>query len=293
VSVNRLGKGLEALIRPEKKTKKKQSVKRSKVEPGVTEIAVKEIRPNPNQPRREFDQIALEELASSIKLKGVVTPITVRAIESGYELIAGERRWRASKISRKRKIPAYIINVKNDAEIMEIALIENVQREDLNALEESEAYAVLNSKFGMSHNEIAKAVGKKRVTISNSLRLLKLPAEIRKSLRKGLISAGHARAILQGKTVSERIKAWKTILNNHLSVRAAEALFKKSTPSAKKKKISASSPQILAIENKLIEILGTKVKLRTGKDQGSIEISYYSNDDLDRIIDLIDSISKK
>jgi len=291
VSVNRLGKGLEALIRPEKKTKKKQSVKRLKVERGVTEIAVKEIRPNPNQPRREFDQIALEELASSIKLKGVVTPITVRAIESGYELIAGERRWRASKISRKRKIPAYIINVKNDAEIMEIALIENVQREDLNALEESEAYAVLNSKFGMSHNEIAKAVGKKRVTISNSLRLLKLPTEIRKSLRKGLISAGHARAILQGKTLSGMIKAWKTILNNDLSVRAAEALFKKPTHSGGKKKISASSPQVLAIENKLIEILGTKVKLRAGKDQGSIEISYYSNDDLDRIIDLIDSIS--
>ena len=291
MSVNRLGKGLEALIRPEKKTKKKQSVKRSKVERGVTEIAVKEIRPNPNQPRREFDQIALEELASSIKLKGVVTPITVRAIESGYELIAGERRWRASKISRKRKIPAYVINVKNDAEIMEIALIENVQREDLNALEESEAYAVLNSKFGMSHNEIAIAVGKKRVTISNSLRLLKLPTEIRKSLRKGLISAGHARAILQGKTLSGMIKAWKTILNNDLSVRAAEALFKKPTHSGGKKKISASSPQVLAIENKLIEILGTKVKLKAGKDQGSIEISYYSNDDLDRIIDLIDSIS--
>jgi len=291
VSDNRLGKGLEALIRPEKEIKKKRSVKRSKIASGVTEIAIKEIRPNPNQPRREFDQLALEELASSIMLKGVVTPITVRTVESGYEIIAGERRWRASKISRKKKIPAYVINVKNDAELMEISLIENIQREDLNALEESEAYAVLNSKFDMTHGEIAKAVGKKRVTISNSLRLLKLPIEIRKSLREGLISAGHARAILQGKTVSEMIKAWKMILKNDLNVRATEALFKKPVRSAKKKKSKSSSPQVLAIENQLIEVFGTKVKLRAGKDGGSIEISYYSNDDLDRIIDLIDSIS--
>ena len=156
MSSNRLGKGLEALIRPEKKEpKKKKRTKITRTSPGVTEILISDIRPNPNQPRREFDESTLEELASSIKLKGVVTPITVRPVEKGFELIAGERRWRASKISKKRKIPAYVINVKNDAEIMEIALIENVQRQDLNALEESEAYAVLNSKFGMSHNEIA------------------------------------------------------------------------------------------------------------------------------------------
>ena len=142
MSSNRLGKGLEALIRPEKEPKKKKRIKRSSTNPGVSEILISDIRPNPNQPRREFDETTLEELASSIKLKGVVTPITVRPVEKGFELIAGERRWRASKISKKRKIPAYVINVKNDAEIMEIALIENVQRQDLNALEESEAYAV-------------------------------------------------------------------------------------------------------------------------------------------------------
>ena len=285
-----MGKGLEALIRPEKEKKEKATSKSSKIEPGVTEIAVNEIRPNPNQPRRDFDQLALEELANSIKQKGVVTPITVRRVDSGYEIIAGERRWKASKISRKRRIPAYVINVKNDAEIMEIALIENIQREDLNALEESEAYAVLNSKYGMSHNAIAQAVGKKRVTISNSLRLLKLPTEIRKSLRKGDISAGHARAILQGKTVSEMIKAWKKILDDDLSVRSAESLFKKQVRLKKKKKVKGTAPQIMAIENNLIEIFGTKVKLKQGKDGGSIEISYYSNEDLDRIIELIESI---
>ncbi|MFL3015461.1 MAG: ParB/RepB/Spo0J family partition protein [Candidatus Neomarinimicrobiota bacterium] len=292
MSNNRLGKGLGALIRPEKESKKKPS-KKSIDKPGITEVRVKDIHPNPNQPRREFDQNALEELANSIKLKGVITPITVRATEKGYELIAGERRWRASKISRKQKIPAYVINVKNDAEIMEIALIENVQREDLNPLEESEAYAVLNSKFGMSHSEIAMAVGKKRVSISNSLRLLKLPTEIRRSLRKGIISAGHARAILQGKTLSQMMNAWKKIIDNGLSVRGAEALFKKSTAIKKNKTVKSFSPQVKAIEDQLIEILGTKVKLKAGKDGGSIEIYYYSNDDLDRIMELIETVSLK
>ena len=291
MSSNRLGKGLEALIRPEKESKKKKKLKKSSANPGVTEILINDIRPNPNQPRREFDETSLEELASSIKQKGVVTPITVRPVEKGFELIAGERRWRASKISKKRKIPAYVINVKNDAEIMEIALIENVQRQDLNALEESEAYAVLNSKFGMSHNEIAKAVGKKRVTISNSLRLLKLPSEIRSSLRKGVITAGHARAILQGKTVNQMMKAWEKILNSDLSVRDSEALFKSTVKPLKRKKKKIYSQQVKGIEDKLIEILGTKVKLKAGKNNGSIEISYYSDDDLERIIELIESIS--
>ena len=290
MSNNRLGKGLGALIRPEKKSKT-PPLKSEANKPGVMEILIRDIHPNPNQPRREFDQASLEELANSIKLKGVVTPVTVRAIEKGYELIAGERRWRASKIARKKKIPAYVINVKSDAEIMEIALIENVQREDLNPLEESEAYAVLNSKFEMSHNEIAKAVGKKRVTISNSLRLLKLPMEIRRSLRKGAISAGHARAILQGKTQAQMINAWKRIVKEGLSVRQAEALFKMAVPSKKKKIVKTSSPQVKAIEDQLIGILGTKVRLKVGEDGGSIEISYYSNDDLDRIVDLIESVS--
>ena len=292
MSNNRLGKGLEALIRPEKKEpKKKKRTKRTSTSPGVTEILISDIRPNPNQPRREFDKATLKELASSIKLKGVVTPITVRRVEKGFELIAGERRWRASKISNKRKIPAYVINVKNDAEIMEIALIENLQRQDLNALEESEAYAVLNSKFSMSHNEIAKAVGKKRVTISNSLRLLKLPSEIRSSLRKGVITAGHARAILQGKTTNQMIKAWKKIIESNLSVRNSETLFKSAVQPLKRKKKKIYSQQVKSVEDKLIEILGTKVKLKAGKNKGSIEISYYSDDDLERIIELIESIS--
>ena len=293
MSVNRLGKGLEALIRPEAEQKKKPGKTPAATKPGVTEIPLKEIRPNPNQPRRDFDESALEELTASIKEKGVVTPVTVRDTEDGYELIAGERRWRASKKCRKRTIPAYVITVKDDAEMMEMALIENIQREDLNSLEESEAYAVLNSKFEMSHVAIAKAVGKKRVTVSNSLRLLKLPPDIRKSLRKGDISAGHARAILQAKTGPAMNKIWKAILNKDLSVRGAEALVKASTELPKKKKIifSKKSHQIQALENQLIEVLGTKVTLKPGKKGGAIEIPYFSNDDLERILDLINSIS--
>ena len=291
MSENRLGKGLEALIRPEEKKEKVEKSSTS-LKPGVTEILLKDIYPNPNQPRKDFDQSALEELAMSIREKGVITPITVRDTDSGYELIAGERRWRASKKLRKKRIPAYIIKVKDDADILEISLIENIQREDLNALEEAEAYAVLNSKFGMSHESIAKAVGKKRVTISNSLRLLKLPPEVRRSLRKGDISAGHCRAILQGKTIPKMIRVWNTIIEKDLSVRAAESLIKKTGQVQKKKKVStrAKSAHISALENELIEILGTKVRLRPSKEGGSIEISYFSDDDLERIIDLLNKI---
>ena len=292
MSENRLGKGLEALIRPEKEKKKKVVKSSTSLMPGVTEILLKEIYPNPNQPRKDFDQSSLEELAMSIRQKGVITPITVRATNSGYELIAGERRWRASKTLRKKRIPAYIIKVKDDADILEISLIENIQREDLNALEEAEAYAVLNSKFEMSHDSIAKAVGKKRVTISNSLRLLKLPPEVRRSLRKGDITAVHCRAILQGKTIPKMMKVWNTIMEKNLSVRAAESLIKQTRKVQQNKKINQrlKSPQISALENELIEILGTKVKLRPSKEGGSIEISYFSDDDLERIIDLLNNI---
>ena len=293
MSVKRLGKGLGALIRPEGEQREKSPAKTKEIKNKGIEISLKSIKPNPNQPRREFDDFALEELAASIKAKGVITPVTVREFEGGYELVAGERRWRASKKLRKKTIPAYVIEVKNDAEIMEMALIENIQREALNPLEESEAYAVLNSKFDMSHESIAQSVGKKRTTVSNALRLLKLPSDIRKSLRKGQISSGHARAILQAKTSLVMNKIWKVIIDKNLSVRAAEALVKvqKNGLKRKKVKINKKSLNLIAIENQLIEILGTKVKLKKGKKGGSLEISFFSNDDLERILELLNSIS--
>lgn len=294
MSADRLGRGLEALIRPKAERKKVKVIQKTRPgKPGVSKILIKNIQPNLNQPRKDFDEDSLAELTTSIKEKGLLTPITVREVESGYELVAGERRWRAVKKLKRTTIPAYIVNIKNDAEMMEMALIENIQREDLNPIEESEAFAVLNSKFGLSHTAIAKSVGKKRVTITNGLRLLKLPLEIRKSIREGQISGGHGRAILQAKTTNGMIKLWKKIIAKHLSVRAAEALVKPVPKSAVKKKVIKAEflHQLLAIENQLIEKLGTKVKLRPGKKGGTIEISYFSNADLDRIIELFESLS--
>jgi len=286
VSVNRLGKGLKALIRSDED----QNNDTDPIKTAVTEIALNDIHPNPNQPRKHFDKNALNELVASIKEKGLITPITVRRLGLGYELIAGERRWKAVKKTNNKTIPAYIVSAKSDAEIMEMALIENIQREDLNALEESNAYAILNSTYGMSHESIAKAVGKKRATISNSLRLLKLPPEIQNSLINGQISAGHARAILQMKDLNKILNFWKKIIEKDLSVRQSEALVKKSKIK-KKVRPPSTNYQIKPIENKLIEILGTKVKIKPEKNGGVIEISYFSADELERIIDLIDSIN--
>ncbi len=289
MSIKRLGKGLDALIRSNEVKNKDDSGIQKKGAGSISKIRLKLIHPNPNQPRKYFDEAALNELTASISEKGLISPLTVREVESGYELIAGERRWRVLKYLKKRTAPAYVLNTKDDSDVMEMALIENLQREDLNAVEEAEAYAVLNKKYNLSHEEIAKAVGKKRVTISNALRLLKLPFDIRKSLIDRKISAGHARAILQAKTTSTMIKVWEVIIKKNLSVRDAEILVKG-------KKINLPNnigilknkdPRLIPLENKLIEILGTKVKLKSSKKGGKIEISYYSADDLDRILDII------
>ena len=233
MSSKRLGKGINAIINP--KLKKNVNPLNN---PGINKVKIKDIKPNPNQPRRNFDEKSLEELSLSIKSKGVITPITLRKVGKNFEIIAGERRWRAAKKANIKSIPAYIINVKNNSEMMEVALIENIQREDLNAIEEAEGYAILNREHGLSHDDIAKTIGKRRTTISNSLRLLKLPPEIRRSIRDRKISAGHGRAILQKKTVPAMQAFWKKIINESLSVRAAEALVKPSKK-VKKKKIKS------------------------------------------------------
>ena len=285
MSSKRLGRGIEALINSELNDKSKKPNS-----PGVSYINLSDIKPNPDQPRRDFNNTSLDELSKSIKEKGVITPITVRESNKGYEIIAGERRWRAAKKAKLKSIPAYILNIGDEAEMMEVALIENIQREDLNPIEEAEGYAVLNSKYSLSHDGIAKTIGKKRTTISNALRLLKLPPEIRKSIRSGEITAGHGRAILQKKSIAAMKNLWKKIVNESLSVRAAESFVK---PKSKKKKIKSvivPKAPIRAIENQLIEIFGTKVKLKPAQIGGSIEIIYFSDDDLERIIDLLQSL---
>ena len=288
MSSKRLGKGINAIINP--KTKKNNSSAKSATAPGVSKVKLKDINPNPDQPRRDFDEESLELLSQSIKKKGIITPITLRKQNDGYEIIAGERRWRAAKKANLRSVPAYIINIKSASEMMEVALIENIKRKDLNDIEEAEGYAILNSKHGLSHDDIAKTIGKKRVTISNSLRLLKLPPEIRKSIRDGKISAGHGRAILQKKTIHAMHAFWKKIIDESLSVRAAEAHAKPVSKTKKIKKLRIQKAPIRSIENQLIEIFGTKVKLKPSQVGGSIEIVYFSDDDLERIIDLLQSL---
>ena len=287
MATKRLGKGLEALIRPYEEMQ-------APAPAGVTEIALSKIKANPNQPRKDgLDNTSLEELVASIKEKGVITPITVREFDKGFMLVAGERRWRASKLAGLKKIPVYIVEVADDAELMEMALIENIQRENLNSIEEAEAYKVLQNDFNLDQTAIAKAVGKNRVTISNSLRLLNLPAEIKASLRKGEISAGHGRAVLAMKTPATQNKLWQRILNEKLSVRAAEDIVKgKSAPKSmtSKKKIRRTTAAVRSLENELITLLGTKVRISHKGYEGMIEIEYFSDNDFERIMDLLRTI---
>ena len=282
----RLGKGINALIRPPSN----QSIAPA----GVTSLPISKIKTNPHQPRKIFDKKSLEELAASINEKGVITPITVKVDSNGYILIAGERRLRASKLIKKKQIPAYIIELTSDSEMMEVALIENIQRENLNSIEESEAYAVLQGKFNLSQSKIALAVGKSRTTITNALRLLQLPIEVKKSISENRISAGHGRAILAMKTESKMLKLWKIILEQNLSVRSAEALVKGKTikfSKKNKKTIKSKKASVRKIEDELISIFGTKVELNHKDNKGgSIVVDYFSNDDLERLLDLIRTI---
>ena len=281
-----MGKGLEALIQP-------YSAEKIPDHHGVDKISIRSIKPNPHQPRQKFDETSLEELTASIKEKGILTPITVQKEGNQFILIAGERRLRASKKAGLKKIPVYIIDVADDAEMIEMALIENIQRENLNPIEEAEAYIYLNNRFKLSQEKIAKSVGKKRATISNSLRLLTLPREIKESIRNGRLSAGHGRAILMMKTHNSMIGLWKKIIKVKMSVRAAEDWAKEKTSKKlklKKKIIRKVSPQIKRLEDELISILGTKVRIIYKKGSGSIEVSYFSDDDLERITEMIRSL---
>lgn len=286
MATKRLGKGLEALIQGTSNKPPSES--------GVMPIPINNIVTNPLQPRKDgLDKKSLQELIASIRKKGVITPITVKKDNDQFVLIAGERRVRASKHAGLKEIPGYIVSISDESELMEIALIENIQRENLNPIDEAEGFAVLQSKYNHSQDSIAKAVGKKRVTVSNALRLLKLPRNIINSLRSQTISAGHGRAILMMKTSRGMNRLFDLIVSKNLSVRAAEAIAKgKSTKkvSVTSKKIRKSSSPLKMIEDELITILGTKVEIHHSKKGGDIEIHFFSDDDFDRILDLLRSI---
>lgn len=276
-----LGRGLGALIgeveRPVDRSKEKFIL-----------CPIMDISPNKTQPRKRFEEVALKELSDSIKEKGVIEPLIVRRTSGGLELIAGERRWRASKMAGLAEVPVVIIDA-TDEESLEFAIIENIQREDLNAIEEAEAYRSLMG-FGLSQEDVAKRVGKERATVANYLRLLKLPHEVREELVKGTISMGHARAILSIEGHAGQAELCRAIISKGLSVREAEALSSRGyadKPARTAKKTGQQSP----VEDELREIFGTKISLKDRKGKGRIEINYFSADERERILDLLRSIS--
>ena len=288
MATKRLGRGINALIR--------ETTDESVQTNPIFHVPLKLVSPNPHQPRQKFDEKSLKELAESIREKGIIQPITVRTRDKDYELIAGERRLRAAKLAGLTEVPAHVLEIEDDVEMMEMALIENIQRENLNVVEEAEAYAMLNNNYKLSHTAIAKAVGKSRANISNTLRLLKLPAEVIESLRKNEISAGHARALLGLKKTSQMLLLWKRIVERQESVRAVEELVKQmsngETPVKKRqKKLKLTkSADIRKLENDLISIFGTKVSITAKRKGGIIEISYFSGYDLERLLELFSEI---
>jgi len=270
-----LGRGLGALL-PEVQAKDV-----------VSEVAVEEIVPNRYQPRQQFDEEKLEELARSVLEHGVVQPVMVRPRPGGYELVAGERRWRAALKAGLNSIPA-VIKEFSDVELMEIALVENLQREDLNPIEEARAYAKLIREFGFTQEQLARRVGKSRPQIANTLRLLQLDEELQKAILDEQISVGHAKVLLAIEEPSLRKQVAARVLQGKLSVRETEELLK-ARPQARRRpgKPAKKDPQLVELEEILRENLGTRVKIVSGRRKGKIEIEYYGPGDLERIMGLM------
>ena len=293
-----LGRGLSSLLgaRPPADKKTKGGKKPASMPPNATaeplsEVPTGEILPGAMQPRNGFDDDSLNELAESIRENGIMQPLIVRPREGSYELIAGERRWRASQIAGLARVPIVIRDV-DDRTALELALVENLQRENLDPIEEAKGYAQLVDQFDLTQEEVAAKVGKNRATVANALRLIKLPAEVQTYVRDGLLSSGHAKVILGLKHAKDQIAAAKRVIKKELSVRQTEELLGalgQSTPDKTKRgsarKRSTTDAHILDLESKLRERLGTKVSLRYTKGKGSVDIKFFNDEDLQRILE--------
>ena len=299
-----LGRGLDALFAdaaPVEERRRPASVDEADKTSGanaaesedrVLYIDINDIRPNSAQPRKNFDQDALNELADSIKQYGVIQPIVVQKIDDYYEIIAGERRWRAAKIAKLKKIPVVIKNF-SEQEIVEIALIENIQREDLNPIEEAEAYKRLIDEYNLKQEEMAERLSKSRTSITNSMRLLKLSSKVQKLVISGELSSGHARALIPVEDAKKQYTLALEIIKNKLSVRETEKLVKALLEPKKKVKKAVPENDFVYrdIEGKIKDIVGTKVKINNKPGgKGKIEIEYYSTEDLERLIDLFEKM---
>ncbi len=288
-----LGKGIRSLLQSIDSDLKTNTgtLKTSVVEAATTmqRIPVNDIEPNPKQPRRDFDEQALQELATSVQLHDLVQPITVTSLGNGkYRLISGERRWRAAKLAKLKDVPAYIRQA-NDHELLELALLENLQREDLNAMEIALSYKRMMEELSHTQEEVAERMGKERSTVANYIRLLKLPPDIQVAVRKGNISMGHARALVNVDTVDKQLYIFNEITEKGLSVRQTEELVRKLYKSNIPVKDSVKPslpPTYKKIEDNLASHLSTKVKLNHNKKgNGNITIEYYSIQDLNKILD--------
>ena len=304
-----LGRGLDALIpsaspsnenktEDENKASKDSKAKADSKNPDniedILEIDIRKIEPNRSQPRKVFDEDAIEELSDSIKQFGVLQPLIVQKKDGYYEIVAGERRWRASKIAGLKKLPV-IVREYDEKERVKISLIENIQREDLNPIEEAKAYEQLRKEYGFKQEEIANSVSKSRAAVTNTMRLLKLDDRVQKMILENLISSGHGRALLILEDKDKQYEVALQILDENLNVRDTEKLVKKiikqiDNPPVLKEE-EKKDEMVTFFENKMKEIIGSKVSIKEKKNhKGRIEIEYYSKEELERIIDLIQSI---
>ena len=304
---NGLGRGLDALIKDGSSAKNKAVTKKMPAlaapdATGVLEVPVAKVVPSPWQPRNTFHAEALSELVESVKVHGVLQPLLVRKVADSYELIAGERRLRASQEAKLQCVPVIVVEA-TDEKALEIALIENLQREDLNPIEEAEGYALLQKKFGLTQARVAERVGKARTSVANALRLLELSDGLRKYVTEGLLSVGHAKVLLSLENEDDREAFAQKIMTDGLSVRALEKLVKKMSLPAKKPR--AEKPDLLSVNvqnltSKLHQLLGTSVRISPSKTlsdgrkvKGSLEIDYNDNEELDRLLSIMGYTSER
>ena len=275
-----LGRGLEALI-----SGAASAIALDERPAGVRELPVAEIAPNPFQPRTRFADEGLQELAASIRSTGVLQPILVRKLaESSYQLVAGERRLRAAAAAGLERIPA-VIRVVGDREMMELALIENIQREDLNPIDEAKAYLALTEKLGLTHEQISERVGKQRASISNALRLLALPPEVQDMVSRGTLSAGHARALLALKSQGDQLSCARYVHNKGFSVRRTEVFVRRRLRVHHSRPRPTPATGLEEWQNRLQQKFATRVKLTPGRKGGTIEVEYYGDEDLERLLE--------
>jgi ParB family chromosome partitioning protein len=272
-----LGRGLEALI--------PAAAEGAEDRGGAPrQLPVGDIGPNPFQPRTRFDDVALQELAASIKASGVLQPVLVRRNADGYQLVAGERRLRAAQLAGLERIPA-ILRTVDDREMMELALIENIQREDLNPIDEAKAYKALIGTVGLTHDQLSERVGKQRSSITNSMRLLGLPGEVQDMVSRGTLSAGHARALLGLDSAGDQLAAARYVLAKGFSVRRTEAFVTRRTRRGHKKPRTIQLSGFEEWQNKLQQRFSTRVTITTGRKGGTVEFEYYGDQDLERLLE--------